>query len=120
MDHRLPLHHCGMRMCVYVCACTLYAVYLYSTWIFNYKCCCAKQMSKWFGGEDADFCKLNCKIKKYFYKDVEQISTPLMENSWFDLIHISCVTISDIFLLQQEKGTLDFFFQFLTMFKDFN
>lgn len=67
-------------------------------------------MSKWFGGEDAAFCKLNCKIKKYFYKDVEQISTPLMENSWFDLIHISRVTISDIFLLQQEKGALDFFF----------
>lgn len=77
-------------------------------------------MSKWFGGEDAAFCKLNCKIKKYFYKDVEQISSPLMENSWFDLIHISRVTISDIFLLQQEKGALDFFFQFLTMFKDFN
>lgn len=29
-------------------------------------------MSKWFGGEDAAFCKLNCKIKKYFYKDIEQ------------------------------------------------
>lgn len=67
-------------------------------------------MSKWFGGEDAAFCKLNCKIKKYFYKDVEQISTPLMENSWFDLIHISCVTISDIFFITARKRGLGYFF----------